>query len=134
MIEIGNIQIEFSCPNDWDYSAAPFNFQEVIVKIWSQKFSYENCISFETEESPLQFFIDINGQEKSYSAWQSMCQELMINFSKNDNGFHVNLNLNGDSEDFESANDIKIMLSVVQEEIRIDINKLKTIFTKLRQV
>ncbi|MEH6629127.1 MAG: hypothetical protein V7739_22055 [Motiliproteus sp.] len=128
MIAIGNTTIEFAVPADWDYSAEPFNFKNVGVKVCSDKLGYENIISFEADKSPLAFFMNLNDPAIKNFAWHSMCEEFMISCAKDEDGFHITIDLNNDSDEFESAGDLRIMLSVVANEIDIDTNKLNLLF------
>ncbi len=128
MIAIGNTKIEFFDPADWDYSAEPFNFKNVAVNISSDKLRYENIISFEGDKSPLAFFLSLTDPAIESSAWRSMCEEFIIACNKDEDGCHITIDLNNDSDEFESAGDLRIMLSVVANEIAIDANQLSLLF------
>ncbi len=135
MIELGNIQIEFKPPEDWEYSADPLELKSFKLSIDSDRLSFNHEVSFEGSDSPLNFFQKLANRSHDDLHWQSLCQEFFLKSEyRNEEyeAFDVTILSYNDSDNFDSSCALELSLTVAPDEIIIDIPKLIKLFGNIR--
>ena len=134
MIKLGNTVITFEVPEDWDFSESPWEMKSVTIKISGESYTFSSVVSFDGNDSPLEFFSNLSAKSHANLHWQSMCEDIYLKSRYEDEEFHVSVEAHRDCDESGSHYTLELSLVLNDEHISINMARLNQLFGGLRAV